>query len=70
MSEQSWAIQTGDRIKENMDKYGTDRTLFQGCNEVFQIPSNEIYQLLLSCQAGFLPAEGETGRSCGGLLVE
>ena len=25
--------QTGDRIQENMDKYRTDRTLFQGGNE-------------------------------------
>ena len=57
---------------KNMDKYGTDRTLFQGSNEIFQMPSNEMILSSASRAAmlGFLPAEGETGRSCGGLLVE
>ena len=39
MSEQSWAIQTGDRIKENMEKI---EHYFKAANEVFQIPSNEM----------------------------
>ena len=41
LSEQSWTTQTGDQIHDNMDTCGTNRTLFQGGNEVFQIPSNE-----------------------------
>ena len=40
LSEQSWATQSGEGIQENMDKYGTNRTLFQGSNEVFQMPYN------------------------------
>ena len=52
-----------------MDKYGTDRTLFQGGNEVFQMPSNEMI-LSAASRAAFLPAEGETGINCGCVLVE
>ena len=37
----------------NMDKYGTERTLFQGGNEVFQMPSNEMILSAASRAARF-----------------